>query len=276
PALAVLLTLAPALVPRTPLPPAAEVVQWRQRRLLEQLGFPGSKRAVRVLRKLHPAELDVTSALALQRLCRDEDALARLSHLPRITRALLAVARTPERFRALEREVQLVLLDSDSARGQRLAGRLEEVLISLEQARRDGYRLPARLRSADHVRSVRGELTRLRGDVRRASAFDALPPPPYPGIPGRIEPLRSIGDLDREGREVRNCVRSYRSRALDGRVAIYRVLQPERATLSIVPGPGGWHLGELKGTGNSAVRRETTRMVRDWLGRWRYSARVHG
>jgi hypothetical protein len=119
------------------------------------------------------------------------------------------------------------------------------------------------------VRELRGELDGLRGDVRSASAFDSLPPPPFPGVPGEIEPLRSVGDLDREGRVVRNCVRSYGRRAMAGHCAIYRVLRPERATLSIVRGHKGWRVGELKGRGNADVEPETVRAIEDWLKRWK-------
>jgi len=268
PALLVLLIFAPALAPRTLFPPVAELVQWRQRRLLEQLGFPGSRQALRLLRKVPASELDLGSALSLQRLCRDEQTLARLSHLPRVTRALLSVARSPERFARLEREVQLVLLDPDPVRGRRLAERLEELLVRVEQARRNGFAAPIRLRSARQVRRVRGELAGLRDDVRSASAFDSLPPPPFPGIPGEIEPLRSVGDLDREGRELRNCVRGYRDRAMSGHYAIYRVLRPGRATLSMVRHRKGWQVSELKGPGNAEVGPETARAVEDWLSRW--------
>jgi hypothetical protein len=268
PALAVMLVLTPAVAPRASLPDVRELATWRQRRLLEELGFPGSRQTLRVLRKVPPGDLDLRGALALQRLCADPSVLARLSHLPLVSRALLRVARTPERFLAIEREVQEALLIPDCARSRRLANRLEEILVAVDQARRAGYALPARLRSADHVRRVRQELRGLRGDLLGASAFDGLPPPPLPGIPGTIEPLRCIGDLDREGREVRNCVRSYRARALSGRVAIYRVLTPERATLSIVPGPRGWRVSELKARGNADPRPETKRVVQDWLKRW--------
>jgi len=276
PALLVLLIFAPALAPRTLFPPVAELVRWRQRRLLEQLGFPGSRQVLRLLRKIPASELDLGSALSLQRLCRDEQTLARLSHLPRVTRALLAVARSPERFARLEREVQLVLLDPDPVRGQRLAERLEELLVRVEQARRNGFAVPTRLRSAQEVRRVRGELAGLHDDVRSASAFDSLPPPPFPGIPGEIEPLRSVGDLDQEGRELRNCVRGYRSRAMSGHYAIYRVLRPARATLSILRHRKGWQVDELKGPGNAEVGPETARAVADWLSRWAAAGEASG
>ena len=105
-----------------------------------------------------------------------------------------------------------------------------------------------------------------------AHARDPVPPPPYPGIPGRIEPLRCVGDYHVEAETMRNCVRSYARAALAGNVVIYRVLRPERATLSLVrDGRRGWRLGELHAVANASVGAQTRREVERWLDLWRRS-----
>lgn len=102
-------------------------------------------------------------------------------------------------------------------------------------------------------------------------AVEPFPPPPVPGTPD-IVPLRSAADLEEEGREQRNCVASYAWRVRRGMCYIYRVLQPERATLSIVPGPdGGWRRFELKRKENRGVRESTKHFVDRWLERFRFS-----
>jgi hypothetical protein len=48
-------------------------------------------------------------------------------------------------------------------------------------------------------------------------------------------------------------------------MAIYRVLQPERATLSLARRAGRWHIDQLKGACNRPVRPDTRQAVLAWL-----------
>ena len=111
-------------------------------------------------------------------------------------------------------------------------------------------------------------VAQLIAEVGCHDAHDRLPAPPFPGIPGTIEPLRSVGDLHEEGRSQRNCVRSYVRDAVAGELALYRVLRPERATLSIERCESGWHLGQLLAVGNSEPREETVDEIGRWLALW--------
>lgn len=95
--------------------------------------------------------------------------------------------------------------------------------------------------------------------------------PPIPGIPGKIEPITSPAGLVDEGEEQGNCVASYAARVRDGRTFIYRVLVPQRATLSIVRdgiGPD-WEIGELETKFNTEASEETEVFVQAWLDRHR-------
>jgi hypothetical protein len=75
-----------------------------------------------------------------------------------------------------------------------------------------------------------------------------------------------------ESREQVNCVRTYAYRVAEGLVYIYRVLAPERATLSIMKRPdGSWRRSELAGYKNSIVRKETIRIIDTWLAAHRIS-----
>jgi hypothetical protein len=68
-----------------------------------------------------------------------------------------------------------------------------------------------------------------------------------------------------EGRRQHNCVRSYAGEVAMGRMAIYRVLQPERATLSLAKRAGCWRVDQLKGPCNRPVQPATRRAVLDWF-----------
>jgi hypothetical protein len=96
-----------------------------------------------------------------------------------------------------------------------------------------------------------------------------FPPPPVPSLPGVVEPLDSAVQLVLEGRQQANCVASYAPRVREGRVSIYRVLQPERATLSLIRTEAGrWEIGELKASRNRPVSGQTHDLVEQWLADW--------
>jgi len=80
-----------------------------------------------------------------------------------------------------------------------------------------------------------------------------------------IQALRTPDELRAEGKQQHNCVGTYCSKIHDGNNYIYRVLAPERATLSIVKGPGGWRIEELKTACNMVAKEATYRAVKDWL-----------
>jgi len=92
--------------------------------------------------------------------------------------------------------------------------------------------------------------------------------PPIPGTT-QIVPLRTPADLEEEGREQGNCVGSYVQRVQEGRVYIYRVLEPERATLSLVcDGCGNWEIDQLLASHNRKVQSVTREAVSEWLGQF--------
>ena len=50
-----------------------------------------------------------------------------------------------------------------------------------------------------------------------------------------------------------------------GQLYCYRVLGPERSTLSIVKKKRGWEIGELEAKYNVAASKDTEKLVNDWL-----------
>ncbi|MBN1556934.1 MAG: hypothetical protein JW951_02165 [Lentisphaerae bacterium] len=99
----------------------------------------------------------------------------------------------------------------------------------------------------------------------------SFPPPPVAGTPD-IVPITDLKSLRQEGRTQNNCIASYESLIRERGYYVYRVLKPERATLSVYRGPGGgWYLGELRAARNRAVSNETAAKVQRWLSRSRVS-----
>ncbi len=95
------------------------------------------------------------------------------------------------------------------------------------------------------------------------------PPPAFPSPPLKgtetIVPLTSEAALRLEGYEQQNCVATYAPRVIKEFLYIYKVLAPERATLSIVMKFGEWKVSELKLKGNRTASRKTYAAVYHWL-----------
>jgi len=99
-----------------------------------------------------------------------------------------------------------------------------------------------------------------------------MPPPPLQGTE-HIVPLCTDEDLRQEGAAQHNCVGSYGLLVRSGKLFVYRVLHPERATLAIVRGAdGAWHWNEIETAHNGPVSVATKKAVEQWL--WRNQVSV--
>jgi hypothetical protein len=132
---------------------------------------------------------------------------------------------------------------------------------ALQRARTERW---AQLRRANQQALERHR--RLQEQERRS-----FPRPPVPGTPDII-PLTSVAQLKAEGREMRHCVGQYGTLVDSGATYVYRVMAPERATLSIVRGEEGcWRRADIKAKSNRKVGAETVGTVDAWLRRYRVS-----
>jgi hypothetical protein len=81
-----------------------------------------------------------------------------------------------------------------------------------------------------------------------------------------IVPLTTKEDLRAEGKEQNNCVGSYARKVMGGTTYIYKVLNPERATVAITVGSDGfWRRAELECYCNQPVSWLTEAKVHKWL-----------
>jgi hypothetical protein len=87
-------------------------------------------------------------------------------------------------------------------------------------------------------------------------------------LPGSdtIVPITTHDELIEEGRAQHNCAATYAQDIADGAMYIYRVLKPERCTLSIKKGKDGlWSLDQLKLACNASPQQATHQHVEDWM-----------
>lgn len=248
----------------------------RQRDLLEVLGFQGTKQSVGLFRKVAPTTITGDNWEAMGRLFEQELQRPKtlLNHLPSINSGVMEILLDPVASRAATPSLlEEVALD----KSERFRGRVVHMITSTMNMQQDlhtGHHWE-RFPSVDRLRQVHDQVSEnYRRRIRQmmdvsAHESDCFRHPPIPGIIGKIEPITSPEGLVDEGEEQGNCVASYAHRVKDGRTFIYRVLSPQRATLSIIRKEAGsdWEIGELETKFNTEVSSETEELVQSWLDR---------
>jgi hypothetical protein len=123
-----------------------------------------------------------------------------------------------------------------------------------------------------HDRLV-GRFNSLGSEAKRAAHAAALtqehgdyPAPPIPAIDG-IEPLASWLELLDEGSSMHHCVGSYDTFVALGEVFIYRMMEPERLTVSLEHRNNTWVVGEVRGNRNANPSPAALDFVRRWVER---------
>jgi len=247
---------------------AAELSCQPQRDILGWLGFPGTQAWVNIFGKILPETVTVERVQALRDVADDPEMAKRLAHVPAINTGVLELACQPQ---LLGFVTPALLAEIASSEEERLGGSAVHLLADLVDT----------LRRMDE-RPRFGSIRTLAGLRERGQAIDAayqrhmllrepvwlkltFPPPPVPGT-NDIVPLTEPRQLGEESRQQRNCVGGYCERVAAGKVFIYRVLKPERATLSLRMGAdGGWEIDQLLRACNQPVSPATAQVVRLWL-----------
>jgi hypothetical protein len=79
--------------------------------------------------------------------------------------------------------------------------------------------------------------------------------------------ISKVRDLLAEGEEMKHCVGGYVERVMSGDVFIYRIFEPERATVEVERMPDGkFRIVQVKSYKNGDVSNTTFMLLRDWLG----------
>ncbi len=243
----------------------ARAVLWRRRRLAAAVGFPERAASVRLLAKVQCPSLRPELPRRLAVWAREPRALQRIAHAPRIGLAACTFQDAGE-LAWLADGLLLELLASDDRETLQALYRFTEAARSLQ---RRGHPVPGPVRSVARLRAeTEAMLERLR-HLRALPAWHPLPAPPLADWPGVVEALRSVGEIREEGERMRHCIVSYVSSAVAGRLAFYRVLRPERATLCLRPSRAGrgstWQVDDLRLKANATPDPSTRAWVDAWL-----------
>ncbi|MFZ4577656.1 MAG: hypothetical protein ACOYOB_04590 [Myxococcota bacterium] len=255
-----------------PLRTVRRLLKRKRREIAGALGLPASEMAVRIAGRVPASEVSVPILERLRSAMAMPSALRKLRHLHRIDETTLELLADP----ATEPYVHLHLLE-DAARAGAMPrdvdnyGFLQNTAVArwlrdtANLLHAEGRRLPM-LRSITQVRELHDEAAATARSL--ATENLAFGPPALPGQHG-IEPLTSAVELHEEAEEMHNCLAGswFVYQVLTGQLWVYRVTQPERASLSIRrTAPGApWVIDDLKAPCNKSVQPETSKEVQRWL-----------
>lgn len=240
---------------------AAIVAKRKQREIAAWVGFSETESAVKILSKVAPESVTVTTLKALRAASTEPHGRKILSHLQRINTGVVAFA--------LEREVceavPMSLLEEVSRHGDEDVD--SHAALMMQRCLVLGRYFGQRMQRPSSI----AKLQKWHLDLSRRWVLENPPQdgpvfiPPLEGTP-TIQPIVGASALVQEGIEQNNCVGSYVDAVRSGRIFIYRVMAPERATLAIMRGPACyWVINELKLRSNVEAGLATLKHVTDWL-----------
>lgn len=245
---------------KRPLRAARSLIDRKQRRILDWLGFPATDSTRRLLQKIDPKAVNVIRLLHLRALVANDHEVVRwLSHLPQIDSRMMEIVTTgplrPLLTGSLLREIDVQPTGRDYKPPE---------LTMLWDVNQLTLRLPdvpargqfATLRQLEAFHNELAEMDRGWWDSRqdKNEPRAPFPLPPFAGTLD-IQPLDSPEILYQEGIEMKHCAGIYADRVRAQRCFIYKVLAPVRATMEIVysPASGKWLPGQLRQACNSKV-----------------------
>lgn len=232
---------------------------WRG--LLADLGLPTRPRTIRIMRKLPVGHCTVATVTRLRRVLRTSGHrwVHVLPHLPHFTRDTVGLLlQDPQVITPT-----LIHASLQSAPDEETVSWLCNSIRSLRAELGHTGPWPYRGLDLEQLKLVEGRLTALTVP----DYFAAFPPPPIPGIPGAIEPIRDFVNLAEEGDSQANCAVMYVSSILANEAYVYRLLRPDRATLVLQrSGPTGpWALADLRCSHNTAPTDASLAFVKTWI-----------
>jgi hypothetical protein len=241
----------------------------KQRHILGWLGFPPTEVLRHIVRKIEPSAIAIPRLIALRRRVLLPEVVKRLAHVLRLNAGVLEMAGNAGLLSVTPRLLEDISGLPDD-RATDLARTLADA-VRMWRAVRRHERLPV-FHTAARIVEVHDVLAVEVNRLGLGSVNGDLPDAPVPGT-DTILPITSRQMLCEEGRRQHNCVGSYAGQVAMRRMAIYRVLEPERATLSLSRRGGRWQIDQLKGPCNRPVQPGTRRAVVDWFTAEDFGAR---
>lgn len=241
------------------------LLQLKQKQILESFRFPAKMKEI--LRKVEPSALSLENLFFLRDLYLFEELQKAFHHLERISNLQFQVVRIALEFHSLEVIDFLFLKEleafSDSI-DQRIYQSSEDFLIEFRDTIREMFP-KKKIRSIANLKKLHeAMILKITKEEFQEDESIYLQPPIYGNE--SILPIFKRSQLFEEGRLMHNCVYSYESEIQMGITYVYRVLKPERCTVSISYSyVDGWVVEQVKGKYNRSVEKDTLESIQDWF-----------
>lgn len=221
------------------------------------LGFAKSRAVVRMLGRVHLADINIGLLTRLRDLTHSKRGLQRLGHLPVVSDLVVRLLTVPRFHRWFSPRLlrQVALFHGDGAAVLRDLAQAAQVIAP------DGQPPEQPLADLERVRV----LAKAFAPPELGADF---PAPPYPATES-LTPICTAAELRREGHQMSHCVASYISAVEEGECYIYRLNSPERCTVEVVRQVVGWKLGQVKGFANARPAPKTMAHIKKqltWVG----------
>lgn len=241
----------------------------RQRDILARLGFPKGEHVRKILRKVLPPVVSVHALTQLRVQLPRRDVAERLVQASVIGSNVMTMVESGTiehiSIAALRR-----FANADAAiAADSVSRQVSEAVRVWGTARVDVTTPPAPVGRARPARATPAPGMPAAGFDKRTD----FPPAPFPGTDA-IVPILTRAQLSEEGRRQQNCVADCAPQMARGRLAIYRVLSPERCTLSLKLRRDRWVIDQLKTASNKEPRIDTIGAVREWIAQCEPASRA--
>lgn len=241
-----------ANAPRDTLAFARRWLRRPRKEAIGRLGFPATKSALKILRKLERRHVSAHVLTQLRDSMLHEPLRKTLAHSPTITMSLLHALS----LRALPHMEGSLIDELRADRHNQLwqVGRLLLDTLELGEVLYPGRFL--RFGSAADVRFVHDRLVKKARALKLGSGLP-FPPPPAELTEEEqawVEPLADSAALTQEGKTMHHCLGTlpgHHHLALRGRFYAWRILGPERLTVALQRPHDRWELYDLAGAFNA-------------------------
>jgi len=254
------LTKSPLAVAKVLLRPNVKQVD-----IQRHLGFPPKKTVRQILRHIVPDAINVSSLLNLREALQKASVINSLSHLKRINASIIKIVCDPALLELVSyrliAEISKLKKDDKVAH---TAFKLYRIFKFFRQINLNPNRYPL-INSIKKLMEIHDELDYKMRKFAYHKTSLTFPAPPIKGTTAII-PLTNAGEIIKEGYQQKNCAADYLNQIIKHKdYYLYKVLSPERCTLSLIKNDGKWEQDQIKKSCNQETSKDTKAYVESWL-----------
>lgn len=235
----------------------------RPRNIFPAVGVEPRTEFVRILSKLRPRQCEEFMVTGMRRLLRDRRAVRLLRHLPSINEEVLYLLDQPNPV--YDFQILHLAATEPTFEDKRIRDLVWDIIDSRERKRvHPLWPFSGQIRS---WRSLMQAWCRNKYGPRYWFPLPPITPPEEWAYGLSIVPLRTESAVREEAEIMRNCSADLCERIAVGDAYLYRLLEPERATVLLKKAQnGGWEIAEAKLEENAAdVSPDTMNRLFEWL-----------